>query len=218
MEPLIVALALRLSVSEALLEAEVVAELESDGDTDCDGVTDRVMVSVSVSEGVSVAESVCDGDTLELVVSEGETEGVDVAVPSQMHWPLAGAPQDIRQHRARQGEIVGDTVTEGVADGTVGETDGVGLADGVVLGVMHMHVYGGTDRQLYKRVVSRRQRQRWEGPIVKREASQTRARACAAIITVLPAQALLKRARACAHSPVRVADARRARRRDSRGA
>ena len=86
-------------VTEALTLVVVVGETERPG----------------VSEGlaVMVRETVRLAVTLPEMVVEAETLAVGDGVPLQTHTPFAVEPQETRQHSARQGVFVADTVTEG---------------------------------------------------------------------------------------------------------
>ena len=136
-EPVSVTLWLRLCVrlvlSEALDEVVVVALADQLSDADAVTLCDRVVLSVIEVDAEVLAVSVCEPD------SEGDTLGV----PLQMHSPLAGEPHEMKQHRLRHGEMVGETEPEAAVEAlgeasAEAETVGGTLALGELLGVMQV--------------------------------------------------------------------------------
>jgi hypothetical protein len=151
-EALTVALTLSVALVEGLwlVEIDTVASTVGDIDTVAGGVPDVEVEAV----GETVSDGACELDTEGELSTVAVTDAVGVGVPLQMHCPSAGAPQERKQQRLTQDEMEGVTV----GDSRVVVTDGVMLLLAVeldvwlllgdVLGVMHVHLYGGTVRQL----------------------------------------------------------------------
>ena len=159
-EALTVALTLSVALVEGLwlVEMDTVASTVGETDTVAGGVPEVEVEAV----GETVSDGACELDTEGELATVAVTDAVGVGVPLQMHWPSAGAPQERKQHRLTQDEMdgvtVGDSrvvVTDGVALLLAVELD-VWLPLGEVLGVMQVHVYGGTVRQLEGRKWRRR--------------------------------------------------------------
>ena len=142
-------------LSEALDEAPPLplgdGEADDEADTDCEaGDSDELAVPLGVESPLELLLAVADvdGEALTLGLGVGVTSAVIVTlalgvdVPWQIHWPLAGAPQERRQHRF--GQDVGETLAEEDAvllPEAAGEfaalsSDGVALRELLVLGVV----------------------------------------------------------------------------------